>query len=408
MFCKRKVLLEVIGVFVFLAMTAMPRLANAAYKFSFSIAIHSKWKQDLGPFGSVTIKDKIVIKESFPKKEGGSKQNMAIVAIHVPNTWAMTHGDTVGPSAYYDQEFGAPSGWGNATLLEYSKDWSDTLEADSSEANMKWYAFVDTAGGLLDLSVGDSMEVRWTVYEGAGSCNPDTALLDFACGTTDDGFQSFATNEYDDCQGVSSVDISSLSANGHDGYVEVNWTTASELDNAGFNLYRSLSKDGEKSQLNEALIPAQGDELQGASYSFTDNDVTPGITYYYWLEDVDIHGKSTMHGPVTATPTVVEGKEEKPIPTGYGLAQNYPNPFNATTGISYQLAGGNPHRTTLKIYNIQGQEVATLVDEVQAPGYYSVAWDGRDDLGKEVSSGIYFYRLQAGSYAEIKKMVLLK
>ena len=67
-----------------------------------------------------------------------------------------------------------------------------------------------------------------------------------------------------------------------------------------------------------------------------------------------------------------------------------------------------PHRSTLKIYNIAGQEVKTLVDEEQAPGYYSVSWDGRDGLGKEVSSGIYFYRLHAGSYYEIRKMVLLK
>ncbi len=96
------------------------------------------------------------------------------------------------------------------------------------------------------------------------------------------------------------------------------------------------------------------------------------------------------------------------IPAEFSLSQNYPNPFNPTTAISYQLSGVSPHPTTLKIYNILGQEVRTLVDREQAPGYYSVRWDGRDGLGKEVSSGVYFYRLKAGNYTQIKRMILLK
>lgn len=112
--------------------------------------------------------------------------------------------------------------------------------------------------------------------------------------------------------------------------------------------------------------------------------------------------------------TIVVGVDEITDPLGipktFALSQNYPNPFNSTTLIRYAIPDreGRPHRTTLKIYNIAGQKVRTLVDKRQAPGYYSVAWHGRDGLGKEVSSGIYFYRLQAGSYTEIKKMVFLK
>ncbi len=206
------------------------------------------------------------------------------------------------------------------------------------------------------------------------------------------------------------VELSSFTATGGDGYIGVEWETASEIDNAGFNIHRGLGKEGPSAQLNEGLIPAQGDELQGASYSLIDEDVTPGLTYYYWLEDVDLHGRSTMHGPVTATPTSVEEREETPIPTVFSLAQNYPNPFNAFTLIRYALPAVSSQQSAvgLKIYNIAGQEIRTLVEEEQAPGYYSVSWDGRDGLGKEVSSGIYFYRLQAGSYTEIKKMILLK
>jgi len=205
-----------------------------------------------------------------------------------------------------------------------------------------------------------------------------------------------------------SIQLRLFSAAGNYSTIVLTWITATEIDNAGFNIHRGLGKEGPNIQLNEVLIPAQGDELQGATYSFTDYDVTNGVIYYYWLEDVDLRGNSTIHGPVSAIPTSVEDREEAPIPTDFSLAQNYPNPFNATTAISYQLSGVSPQRTTLKVYNIAGQEVRTLVDEEQAPGYYSVSWDGRDNLDKDVSSGIYFYRLQAGSYTEMKKMVLLK
>ena len=117
----------------------------------------------------------------------------------------------------------------------------------------------------------------------------------------------------------------------------------------------------------------------------------------------------------------------KPLPTEFNLSQNFPNPFNPTTSIQYALQGGDgrpetgnrmePLHTTLKIYNILGQEVRTLVNEIQEPGYYTVTWDGRDDSGQHVASGVYFYRLtmgktsfdkSGGDYTEIKRMILLK
>ena len=114
---------------------------------------------------------------------------------------------------------------------------------------------------------------------------------------------------------------------------------------------------------------------------------------------------------------------ETPVPVEFSLAQNYPNPFNPTTTISYTLpsmehraqsegreAGSTLHalRTALKIYNILGQEVRTLVDEIKEPGYYTVTWDGRDNLGNDVASGVYFYRLTTGGFAYTKRLVLVK
>ncbi len=102
----------------------------------------------------------------------------------------------------------------------------------------------------------------------------------------------------------------------------------------------------------------------------------------------------------------------KGIPLRFELGQNYPNPFNSTTAISYQLSGVRPHHTTLRVYNILGQEVRTLVDDYREAGYYKICWDGRDNLGKEVSSGVYFYRLEVkGDRLKViktKKMILLR
>ncbi|MFQ6093580.1 MAG: FlgD immunoglobulin-like domain containing protein, partial [bacterium] len=98
-----------------------------------------------------------------------------------------------------------------------------------------------------------------------------------------------------------------------------------------------------------------------------------------------------------------------PVPEDYALEQNYPNPFNPTTSIQYSVVSDQslPH-VTLKIYNILGQEVRTLVDEPKEAGYYSATWDGKDDRGENVSSGIYFYSLHAGDFGETKKMVLMR
>jgi len=99
------------------------------------------------------------------------------------------------------------------------------------------------------------------------------------------------------------------------------------------------------------------------------------------------------------------------VPTDFKLEQNFPNPFNAQTTIRFEVPfsqGNGAVRTVLKVYNILGRKVKTLVDEPRQPGRYQIIWDGRDDSGSKVSSGMYFYRLKVGSHSESKKMTLLK
>ena len=107
------------------------------------------------------------------------------------------------------------------------------------------------------------------------------------------------------------------------------------------------------------------------------------------------------------------GEEFTSLPKAIHLYQNYPNPFNPSTNITFTVYGSQftvhtPIHTTLKIYNIRGELVRTLLDEVKPPGVYSVIWDGKNQKGDEVSSGIYFYQLKAKDHSEVRKMILLK
>jgi hypothetical protein len=95
------------------------------------------------------------------------------------------------------------------------------------------------------------------------------------------------------------------------------------------------------------------------------------------------------------------------LPSDFSLSQNYPNPFNATTVIEFALPQAG--EVKLELYNILGQKIRTLVDQELSPGYKQVIWDGTDQKGEQVASGIYFYRLRAeGKYTEVKRMFLVK
>jgi len=175
--------------------------------------------------------------------------------------------------------------------------------------------------------------------------------------------------------------------------VELEWETTLEIAHAGFNIFRKSGSDQEYRRVNEHLLKSDGTK----KYRYIDRSVKVGETYLYKLEDVSINGDKAQHDPITVF--VARPKE-------YKLYQNYPNPFNPTTHIEYQLP--EEAMVTLKVYNIKGQEVKTLVDEHKEAGYHAVTWNGLDNNGTSATSGIYYYRLVTGTHVEIKKMVLLR
>jgi len=103
------------------------------------------------------------------------------------------------------------------------------------------------------------------------------------------------------------ITLSSFNATPKSNEVILIWSTASEINNAGFNLYRSETENGNYTKMNFALIPTKGSSTQGASYEFVDTNVQNRKTYYYKLEDIDLNGSSSMHGPVSATPRWILG-----------------------------------------------------------------------------------------------------
>lgn len=175
--------------------------------------------------------------------------------------------------------------------------------------------------------------------------------------------------------------------------VELAWRTTSEQDNLGFNVFRSNRVDGNFSKINGEMIPANSN----GTYSYVDRSVFPGQIYYYKLEDISIQGLKVFHGPAMA---------EMNIPEEFSLEQNYPNPFNPETTIRFQLP--NSADVHLAIYNILGQEVRVLIDKNMELGFHSVVWDGRDNSGNLVTSGIYYYRIRSENFSDLRKMLLMK
>lgn len=131
-----------------------------------------------------------------------------------------------------------------------------------------------------------------------------------------------------------------------------------------------------------------------------------GFPLYFIDEDIATQILHAALAEFSITTDVTPGPGGPPIPAVFALHQNYPNPFNPTTVVAYTVA--RRCHVTIRIFNILGQEVRTLVDTPQEAGQYRVTWNGTDQAGKAVASGVYLYRIVAGDFAASRKMVLLK
>ena len=207
----------------------------------------------------------------------------------------------------------------------------------------------------------------------------------------------------------SPVTLSSFTAIYSNGSSTLQWTTQSETNNAGWNVYRAESEDfAECLQINHEFINGAGTITTPSDYCFIDSyEVVPGHSYYFWIESVDYGGTTELHGPAGIHIPFSDGEIIPPeLAEQYGISI-HPNPFNPSTTISYKMEESKGAKLT--VYNSKGRVIRTYNDlSVNDSGAGSVTWNGEDMKGNSVSSGIYYSKLQTSKNEYIKKMILVK
>jgi len=167
------------------------------------------------------------------------------------------------------------------------------------------------------------------------------------------------------------------------------WNTATETNNSGFNVERKSLVDSEWKTLS--FVKGFGTTTEPQSYSFNDENISAG-KYFYRLKQIDFNGMYEYSNEIEVLVNA---------PNNFSLNQNYPNPFNPSTSIEFQLP--KESFVTLKIYNILGVEIATLLNEQKPAGVHKINFDASG-----LTSGLYIYKISTGSFEQTRKMMLLK
>ncbi len=231
---------------------------------------------------------------------------------------------------------------------------------------------------------------------------PSTASFSFAAG----GDQASGTFPMSTSTVALPVELNRLSADSRDGIVYLHWVTESEINNAGFDVLRRLSGDGDflpvATYSQNADLHSKSENGTSATpneYDFIDNTVTPGTSYEYRLRSVDLDGIA-QELALTVNVTASE------LPQQFALEQAYPNPFNSSTNVRFDVPFASNLRVT--IYDVNGREIKRLVDGQVDAGNHVIMWNGRSSNGTKVASGAYFVRLTSGKFNTTRKIVLLQ
>ncbi len=211
------------------------------------------------------------------------------------------------------------------------------------------------------------------------------------------------------------VVLSSFIAESKNGTVTLKWVTESELNNVGFEIWRAMERDGDyqmiSSYRDNPQLRGKGNSTTRSEYSYTDQSVINGHTYWYKLVDVDTRGSTMFHGPICVQANMGELLSiQTAIPAEFALHQNYPNPFNPRTTIRFDIPSVEMGMTDARlcVFNSLGHLVKVLYDGKIGSGSFEVEWDGICDGGLLAPSGIYFVTLQVAGYHRTVRMTLLK
>jgi hypothetical protein len=252
-----------------------------------------------------------------------------------------------------------------------------------------------------DANFGQGMSYDYetsTIYLSAfnnGTFTGQLRTMDPATGNTtlitDWGFDQVAPFHLD-TQMIIPVELTSFSANVNEGNVILNWSTATEANNQGFEVQRSLNGEF----VTVGFVQGNGTTTETKTYSYIDKNINDG-SYSYRLKQVDFDGTFEYSNVVEV---------EVLAPAEFNLAQNYPNPFNPSTMIAFKLAVDS--KVSLNIFNVLGQEVATLINTNLVAGSHQVNFNA-----SSLNTGVYMYRIEAAgidgtNFVDVKKMILTK
>lgn len=305
-----------------------------------------------------------------------------------PAVWVRIEGpDTLlqGQTAQYILKLsGGPAINGGFNVAAYS----GALNVDGTGVQK----FGDELTQTSPLAFVDSV-VSWTFSFTAGNTNYIDTLYSVANSSNGNGNPSgdqwnFGAKFPVVVLDVIPVELTSFTAEQTASGILLKWTTASELNNRGFAIERSSSNLWEEI----GFVNGYGTTTSAKQYSFTDNSPLSG-SIFYRLKQLDFDGSFTYSNEIEVS--------FSNIPTDFILEQNYPNPFNPSTQISWQFPVSSWQ--TLKVYDVLGNELATLVDEFREAGYHSIGFSASN-----LASGIYYYTLTTGTINQTKKMILIK
>ncbi len=233
-----------------------------------------------------------------------------------------------------------------------------------------------TASGTVEVPGG-------ITYSSAEVLNPVLQLLVL-------GRTTLATRTDQIEWGVLPVELTSFTANISGSSITLNWSTSEEINNSGYEVERY--RTGINAWEKIGFVTGNGNSNVTQNYSFTDRNLTSGI-YTYRLKQIDFNGNFEYFN--------LNGEVIVGVPNNFDLSQNYPNPFNPETKINYQIP--NESNVSLKVFDNSGKEVATLVNGTKTAGYHTVSFNASN-----LSSGIYFYKLEAEGFTKVMKMALVK
>jgi hypothetical protein len=228
----------------------------------------------------------------------------------------------------------------------------------------------------------------WTQYPSTPNTNTKTI--------TDTSLNSFNTYTFGDGSAPLPVNFTSFTSNVTGRDVKLNWTTASENNNAGFEIQRTEINIQNSGWVKTGYVNGSGTKNTPTNYTFTDARLNSG-KYNYRLKQIDYNGNFAFENLANVI--------EIGIPSKFNISQNYPNPFNPVTKIDYELPFDS--KVNIRIYDISGREIQKLVNEQKPAGFYTVNLNAEN-----LASGMYFYRIEANgnnqNYTKTMKAMLIK